>query len=286
MRSIHKVQNSAVAGVIEALLLVGLVAIIISMIQLVYIPQIMEQREADHMDQVFNQFSTMKSMVDMQAMSESSSPISSVLTLGSSKLPYFLTVQSQGKMALVNESTSSISLDGAPLSFLSSLEYDGMNVYFIEQNYILEGGGIIIKQPNGSPVMQAEPAISVTNSSNIILHFNLSVFIDRTGKTQTQGEGKCFVRTTFLVHKVLPTAASPGYRNLGSGETIRIYSKYAAAWNQALHNILGEFDRNHCINLSMSSSPSYAQIKPGTKNIDLYIDIYEIEAQIGPGWVE
>ena len=66
------------------------------MIQLTYVPQIMEQKEADHMDQVFNQFSQLKSMVDMQAMSQSTSPISSMLTLGSPKLPYFLTVPALG----------------------------------------------------------------------------------------------------------------------------------------------------------------------------------------------
>ena len=37
----------AVAGVIEALLLVALVAIILSFIQLYYIPEIMKDREAD-----------------------------------------------------------------------------------------------------------------------------------------------------------------------------------------------------------------------------------------------
>ena len=43
-------ERDAVAGVIEALLLVALVAIVLSTIQLIYIPQVMEQREADHED--------------------------------------------------------------------------------------------------------------------------------------------------------------------------------------------------------------------------------------------
>ena len=54
--------NHAVAGVIEALLLVALVAIILSTIQLVYIPQVMNEREADHMEDVSNQFSFLKSI--------------------------------------------------------------------------------------------------------------------------------------------------------------------------------------------------------------------------------
>ena len=61
-KSIFIKNNHAVAGVIEALLIVALVAIIISTIQLVYIPQIMSQREADHMQEISNQFSYIKSV--------------------------------------------------------------------------------------------------------------------------------------------------------------------------------------------------------------------------------
>ena len=73
-------ENKAVAGVIEALLMVALVAIILSMIQLYYIPQIMEQKEADHMDDVTNQFSFLKAMIDFQSMVEENVPISSPIT--------------------------------------------------------------------------------------------------------------------------------------------------------------------------------------------------------------
>jgi competence protein ComGC len=69
-------RKDAVAGVIEALLLVALAAIIISTIQLVYIPQMMEQRESDHMDDVENQFSYLKSVIDLQSMVKEDVPIS------------------------------------------------------------------------------------------------------------------------------------------------------------------------------------------------------------------
>ena len=59
-------RNGAVAGVIEALLLVALVSIIISTIQLTYIPQTMEQKEAEHMDDVENQFSYCCSQIVVQ----------------------------------------------------------------------------------------------------------------------------------------------------------------------------------------------------------------------------
>ncbi|MBP1662186.1 MAG: hypothetical protein H6P94_435 [Thermoplasmatales archaeon] len=61
-------QNKAVAGVIEALLMVALVSIVLSVVQLVYIPEVMEQRESEHMDLVSNQISTLKSMIDLQGV--------------------------------------------------------------------------------------------------------------------------------------------------------------------------------------------------------------------------
>ena len=89
-------HTQAVAGVIEALLMVGLVAVIISIIQLNYIPQVMNQKEADHMDQVFNQMSSLKSMIDLQAMTQSSTPISSMITLSSSGLGRAKPIRSGG----------------------------------------------------------------------------------------------------------------------------------------------------------------------------------------------
>ena len=56
------------AGVIEALLLVALVAIILALIQYSYVPEIMKQKENEHMDTVSNQFSSLKSVVEIQSM--------------------------------------------------------------------------------------------------------------------------------------------------------------------------------------------------------------------------
>jgi len=109
------IKNTAVAGVIEALLLVGLVAIILSFIQLYYIPEIMEDKEATHMDQVSQQFSQLKSVIDIQSTmgvinEENPNPkyvaytsISSPLTLGSRELPYFVSSSSPGQVNLIDK---------------------------------------------------------------------------------------------------------------------------------------------------------------------------------------
>ena len=194
-------KESGVAGVIEALLLVALVSIIISSIQLVYIPQIMEEREAEHMDQVSNQFSSLKSMIELQAITNSSAPISTMISLGNKELPYFITAKGYGEVSVPYGGGWNIKVvsnsSGIYNYELTSITYEAYNSYFVDQIYALEGGGVIVKQPNGQPVMRVDPSIYVENRSTIAIHYNFPIFIGFPGKNLTYGPGKCFVRTNW-----------------------------------------------------------------------------------------
>ena len=66
-RVIKKTTDSAVVGMVSAILIVGLIVAVISVIQVVYVPIIMEQREAEHMDKVTEQFGSLTSVIDSQA---------------------------------------------------------------------------------------------------------------------------------------------------------------------------------------------------------------------------
>lgn len=285
-------HTRAVAGVIEALLMVALVSIVISMIQLIYIPQVMEQREAEHMDQVFNQFSLIKSMMDMQAMTQSSSPSSSMITLGSRELPYFITVKATGELSAKENPGSMITFNpplnpppGFPPSgtiSLTSLQYLADNSYFVDQSYILEGGGIIVKQVEGTPVIRVDPSISsVNNTNSITLHIDLPHVIATSGKNLTSGDGKCFIRTNYSNNRTYTDS-------IPFGGYIRIYSQYLNAWNESLHSILGVYSTNGCLQITMvgTSPTGYIEIKPGSKDILLQLNVIDIQAQIGPGWIK
>ena len=193
-------DNFAVAGVIEALLLVALVAVILSTIQLIYIPQIMEEREADHMDEVSNQFSQLKSVIEIQSLMGSMgtgepitySPMSSPITLGNKELPYFVSARSFGQINLIDENDAGdykINIQPAPADFpseipLTSIKYDAQNSEFVDQKYVLEGGGIILNQSTGE-VMRVNPGMTVENNSgagNIKIYWNIPLFAGVPGK--------------------------------------------------------------------------------------------------------
>ena len=292
-------DNFAVAGVIEALLLVALVAIILSTIQLIYIPQMMEEREAEHMDQVSNQFSHLKSVIEIQSMMGTMgtgepiaySPISSPITLGSKELPYFVSARSFGQIDITDQDDAGdykINIQPAPPDFpsgipLTSIKYDAANFYFTPQTYLLEGGGIILKQPDGE-VMRVNPGIAVENNSAlgyIKIYWNIPLFNGIPGKNRTAGYKESYVRTNYSNH----------YTHSGSANYVYIYTDYPDAWNKSLikddTGLLWEYHNNGYLNVEVDDSftPDRVEITPGTKNINLELTIVEIGVQVGAGEV-
>ena len=271
-------RKDAVAGVIEALLLVALVAIIISTIQLVYIPQMMEQRESDHMDDAENQFSYLKSVIDLQSMVKEDVPISAPITLGSRELPYFVTARAFGQLDIIDEYRTDdyILTDSLNVS-LTSIKYKAHNSYFTDQTYALEGGCVIVKQPDGETV-KIEAGITIRNeSSEIKISYSLPVITGISGKNSTSGYKNCFIRTNYSSQIVYS----------GSTTFIRINTDYLDAWNVSLNKLLEEEVENGYVIIEKRpiGSAEYVSITPGSKSIYIELTVIYIGAQIGPGTV-
>ena len=277
-------RKDAVAGVIEALLLVALVAIIISTIQLVYIPQMMEQRESDHMDDVENQFSYLKSVIDLQSMVKEDVPISSPITLGSRELPYFVTARAFGQLDIIDKDRTDnyILTDFLNVS-LTSIKYKAHNSYFIDQTYALEGGCVIVKQPDGETV-KIEPAITVENKTKINIIYNMPLIIGVPGKNSTSGYKNCFVRTNYSHNKTYIKDID----NSSDDHHIWIYTDYLNAWNASLNKLLEEEVKNGYVNVTITQDLGgidVVEIEPWGKTIHLELTVTYIGAQIGPGIV-
>jgi len=305
-------QNNALAGVIEALLLVGLVAIILSFIQLYYVPKIMEQKEADHMDQVSNQFSQLKSVIEIQSTmgvinEENPNPnyiaytsMSSPLTLGSRELPYFVTTASSGQVNLIDEQVSgnykikieNISDEDRDPNFLfgyplTSINFEASNYYFIPQKYILEGGALILNQSDGE-VMRMSPAMNIVNESGtnfIEINYELPIFIGSPGKKSYGGFEVSYIRTNYI------KKYNYNYSNPNIEPEIRIYTAHPEGWYHGLvganNGLLWEYYENGYIDVELdrSTNPDSVLIKvaSGDKYLKLKFTIVEIGVQVGPG---
>ncbi len=281
----------AVSGVIEALLLVALATIVISTIQLTYIPQVMNDREAQHMDEVSNQFSHFKAVIDIQAITQSTAPISSPLTLGSTKLPYFITQISTGDVSIKDDQITLVITPGLAGLDMGTITYTANNLYYKNSGedvkFILEAGGIIRGQQSGSSWlnnMLVDPIISIDNSSSITIDFTFYNIIGVEGKNYTEHPGfqnnvpgKCFIRTNF--------SHSTTYSTFNDITSIKIYTDYTNAWNNSLHRVFGN---TVDIVEVPSENPVYVYITPNVaigKTVNVDLEIIDIQAQTGPGWV-
>jgi hypothetical protein len=300
------VENyQALAGVLEVILIIALCVIVIGIIQIQYIPDIMKQREAEHMDQVSNQFSYLKSMIDIQALTGTMEtevplrdiPMMSQIPLGSRELPYLVSAPSYGELCIEDAGTK---IDANPpipgeidgIRF-SSIVYRAHNIYFPKQSYILEGGGIILDQSdgNGTPVMRADPSISVEKAgSDIRMMFYLPNFVDIPGKNYSFGLEGCLVRTNYLEYNLYSSDHIP------VGGYIVLYSKYPDAWNRSFNRLFQDvmYDigdtptlENKTVNVSIveHEGKNVVKITPLKYPISLELKVVDIEVQIGKGWI-
>jgi hypothetical protein len=267
-------DNRAVAGVIEALLIVALVSIVISTIQLIYIPEIMEQRESDHMEEIENQFSFLKAVIDLQSMEKKNVPITSTLTLGSRELPYFVTARAFGELYIEGENDNEyrINIDyGAKIIPLTSIRYEAINSYFIDQTYVLEGGCIILRQNDGETV-RVEPTVNIENRTNEInIYYDIPIIVSISGKNYTNGYKNCFIRTNFSN----TDNEWISYTNISN---INITTDYPKAWHDLFDYLLEE-------NVNLKSGSSYLRISKKSKLINLFYKETYLYAQISPGWI-
>ena len=120
----RKIKNSddAVAGIVVAILLVGLFVTIFSIIQTVYVPQWMEEKESEHMGEVTSQFAYLKFATDVQLYSPTNSnlSISVPITLGSDKIPYLLSERSYGDLDILSGS-SVVTIKNSTNSYIYNL---------------------------------------------------------------------------------------------------------------------------------------------------------------------
>jgi hypothetical protein len=138
---------------------------------------------------------------------------------------------------------------------------------------------LIVQQPDGEPVMRADPSISsINNSNSISINFDLTHVIASPGKNNTGGDGNCFIRTNFSNNRTYSNTIQPG-------GYIRIYTRFLNAWNESMYNLLGIYAKNDYIDIDISATEDYLEITPGSKYIVIQFNVIDIYVQIGQGWI-
>ncbi len=200
-------DQQAVAGIVVAVMMVGLTLAVVSLVQVYYVPKWMKAREAEHLGNVEDQFSRLKYAIDQQAVEGSAGglskniPISTSITLGSENLGFLMSQRAFGHINLLNQGCS-VMLTMTTLASeqydMSILKYLSENAYYLNQGYVLEAGALILNQ-SGSSVFLIKPSIW-TDFNNHILRFNWTCTNLQAagGVSSLSGYGTYPIQTKFV----------------------------------------------------------------------------------------
>ena len=271
-------SNEGVAGIVVAVLLIGLLVSGIAFIQTVYVPEWMEQKEAEHMDNLAAQLAQLKCSIDTLSISaHPNSQISTPITLGSDKLPFLKSTRSYGSInVLPNDYKIRINDKNGEKIFyiLGSVIYSSTNAYYIDQTYILENGALILRQYSKDLIV-INPGFSIIDSQDLSLDLiKLSCIGD---ETSASGYGTYPVKSKFLESESM---------FINNVENITIYTKYTNAWKSFFEKELSKSSISYSIEETLKNDGiKIAFFETDDTDLpDLTLTVNNINIQISPGW--
>ncbi|KYK23853.1 hypothetical protein AYK25_06355 [Thermoplasmatales archaeon SM1-50] len=293
-RALKKTTDSAVVGIVTAILLIGLVVLVISIVQTVYVPEIMEQREAEHMDMVALQFAFLTSVIDNQAADEKIGvPIATSVTLGNRELPYLVSSKAFGSLEILERScvitinNNSLSNPVTSTFPIGRITYSSSNAYYLDQSYTYETGAMIVSQDQGNLMMVPPNFFIEYNETTNIVNITFDVVnISGIGqKVMASGYGTYPIQTEF--HSVSMQ------RNFTDVDKLTIASSYSNSWRVFLNRSLKAVGLNsagygtHFLLNDTGTAVTLDFLSNGIlPTVTINFRIIEIRGQIGPGWVE
>jgi len=282
IKSIRK-KDEAVAGIVVAVMIVGLVLAVISIIQTIYVPKWMESREAEHMGVVADQFSQLKYTIDTQITLKENVPVSSSITLGSRELGFFTSNKAFGRLALISNGWAHRIVRTAGDTYEDNfgiLRYSSENAYFLNQVYNYEIGGIILNQTEGA-VFIIKPEFSVlynTSTRQANLSLTCVDLVPNDEKTSISGYGTYPVRTEYI------TSTST---TITSVKTLAIITPFSSIWYTFLNSTLSDANLVQNTDYTITKISNQVTVTfnyPPLITVILDLNKIQISAQITPGW--
>jgi len=281
-----KNNNEGAAGIIVAVMLIGLIFTFLSVIQLSYIPDWSEEREAEHMEKVADQFTQLKFAVDvLSTIEKSGNKITTSITLGTDEIPLPLFLKSEksfGYLRILTDDCSVNITDTNPILYsyqIGSIRYSSRNSRYIDIDYIYEAGGVIASQQLGN-TMYIMPYFSVDYASSVDITYDIVNFIETTGKKYTTGHGNTQVQLEYIIKNT---------DTINNVDEITINTNYLPAWHNFLNSTLSSSGLIYGVGNDFVITENDNEITIDFNNalsVDITLNITDINIQIGPGWTE
>jgi len=157
---------------------------------------------------------------------------------------------------------------------MGTIKYTAENAYFVNQEYIFQGGAVILNQSAGDTLLYP-PLLFVSHGNPSSMNITFVDVVGMAGKTSVAGYGTYSIRTNF--------SSMTSYRCRSTSLTINITTPYPNAWRKYLEN---EMERSgiSSTNYTINSGSNYVRITINTL-LSFTFNRAIIYAQVGPGWV-
>jgi hypothetical protein len=240
-------DKDGVSNIVTSIMMLGIVMTILGMILTVYVPMWARSNEIGHLDDVNDAFVDLKITIDNQVMTnDMGSKYSTRIKLGAGGGPVLGIGRSAGGLdfdsgratIIVYQSEDTLNIYGEGGG---NLVFESNNNYYVDQDFILENGAIIVKQGD-SAVMKAEPALyvqkdPVTNLTSLEL-----TTISMVGNHKSIGGNDDRIVDTILTSDMNTPHEFNWYENnMSSGQniTIRFNTMYPDLWLEYFNDTLG-----------------------------------------------
>jgi hypothetical protein len=296
-----KESRSAIATVISAVLVLGLIVTATTMLHVHYIPAWKSDSECAHLTDVMVDMSDLKSTIDILSAVLAVNPeptvsMSTPIELGGGDIPIVGTTKSSGMLAVnvndcgirvvaSNETHPIVYDSGTDLTHLGAVHYHSRNNYYIDQMFECENGALILVQDNRS-LMKLSPAMTITKNAATS---NISVVISAIkliGKKRT-------ISSTVVEEVVLTANTSSELFSSGtdifnlSDVTIKTYTDYPDAWEKYFNATAGNAglwygsSNDYTITADMNSVTLSVNGRVGEDDISLRVRRITIDASVG-----
>jgi hypothetical protein len=277
-------NEDAVVGLITAILIVGLIVTVFASVQTIFVPQWMEENEAAHLREVKNQFMQLKFALDVQVYNPASSEmkLTTPLTLGSEKIPYFLSEKSSGELGINDDGFHAL-ITGNDSSFdrsLNTFYYQSQNSYYPDQRFTYEAGAIVLSQSEGY-ILASSPFFSLSQTDeNLTVSWTMIDVLCNTGKTSAHGSSTCSILTQYVNN------SETTIHNVSS---IQITTKYPLVWSRYLNNTLTseelQYGEEYLIDIDNLQNDEIILEFNTEKQVNFVINKVNVSIQINPGLI-
>jgi hypothetical protein len=249
-------SESASSTVVGAVLLLAIVISIFSVVRIGYIPEWKNDAEYSHMNDVWEDMADLKSKIDLMTIvlaSDSNSPNNVTMNvpfhMGGGDVPLIGTIKSSGTLSVANKkecnmTVTAVSEEGNWNKTIpyGTVSYASQNRYYVNQNFIYEGGALILSQGERSSMM-LYPSIRISRIS--VNEYNASIHLVEIDKSVyappdvISSNTGCSLRITGEEFKPLYDSDKDSSGNISSF-TLTVNTDNPEAWYQYLNETIAD----------------------------------------------